>query len=175
MTYSDVHGCRAITLTHGVIALVDDDVAETIGRFSWYANNFGGRRWYAVKTGSDKVLMHKAILPVANGMDVDHRKHHPMSDLLIDNRRANLRESTRSQNMQNADIRTDNKSGFKGVTWDASRGKWSASLMLNYKRVALGRFDSKIEAALAYDRAAEQTFGEFAKTNASLGRYDMAA
>ena len=36
-----------------------------------------------------------------------------------DNRFCNLRLSTRAQNMQNFRIRPDNKSGVKGVYWDA--------------------------------------------------------
>lgn len=99
-----------------------------------------------------------------------------MDDRLIDNRRANLRPGTRVQNMRNSDIRSDSQSGFKGVTWDASRGKWLASLTMNYKNIYLGRYSDKVEAAKAYDAAAEKFFGEFAKTNEQLGRYqDMAA
>lgn len=179
--YSAAHSSWAIPLTRGVIALVDQDVAETLGKFNWYANNLSGIRWYAMRKGNDqnwneKTLMHKAILPVDASLDVDHLHHYRMADLLIDNRRANLRPGTRMQNMQNADIRLDNKSGFKGVTWDASRNRWLASLTVNYKHIHLGRFLDRTEAALAYDRAAIERFGEYAKTNAQLGRYqDLAA
>ena len=36
----------------------------------------------------------------------------------------NLRLSTKSENMMNVDLRSDNKSGHKGVTWDKVRGRW---------------------------------------------------
>jgi hypothetical protein len=172
--YSQVHSSWAIPLTRGVIALVDKDIAETLGRFNWYANNLGGIRWYALRAGdrqnwNARILMHKAILSVEEDEDVDHREHYPMSDKLIDNRRTNLRPTSRMENMRNASIRLDNKSGFKGVTWDAARNRWAASLTINYKRISLGRFEDKLEAALAYDRAAIEWFGEHAKTNEQLG------
>lgn len=172
--YSQVHSSWAIPLTRGVIALVDEDVAETLGQHNWYANHLGGIRWYALRAGDNKnwnvkILMHKLILPAPAGSDVDHQEHYALADCLIDNRRANLRITSRMENMRNASIRLDNQSGFKGVTWDASRNKWAASLMINYKRVYLGRFVDKLEAALAYDRGAIKMFGEHAKTNEQLG------
>lgn len=174
--YSTVHSSWAIPLTRGVIALVDEDISESLGCFNWYANNVGGIRWYAMRNANpqnwnEKTLMHRVILPVASDEDVDHIKHYPLADLLIDNRKSNLRPGTRMQNMQNADLRRDNQSGFKGVTWDAARGKWLSSLMINYKNKYLGRYSDKIEAARAYDAAAIEHFGEFAKTNESLGLY----
>lgn len=178
--YSEEHSSWAIPLTQGVIALVDEDVAQALGQFYWSARDCNGIRWYATRSSSaengwKRILMHKEILPTDGDLDIDHRHHYDKSDLLVDNRRANLRVGTRMQNMQNADIRRDNQSGFKGVTWDASRGKWAASLMINYKRKALGRYSDKIEAAKAYDRAALEHFGEFAKTNAHLGLYQSQA
>ena len=172
--YSKAHSSWAIPLTRGVIALVDEDIAETLGRYNWYANNLSGIRWYALRAGDNKdwnvkILMHKVIMPADLGADIDHREHYPLASKMLDNRRDNLRISNRMENMQNASLRTDNKSGYKGVTWDASRNKWAASLMINYKRISLGRYADKLDAALAYDRAAEEIFGEYARTNKQLG------
>ncbi len=42
-----------------------------------------------------------------------------------DNRISNLRLVTHSENMQNRKIQKNNKSGYRGVSWDAKYGKWS--------------------------------------------------
>lgn len=82
-----------------------------------------------------------------------------------DNRWRNLRAATQSTNMANASRRCTNRSGFKGVHFDAAKSKWQATLTHDYKRHFLGRYDDKIEAAKAYDRGAKKHFGEFARLN----------
>ena len=70
-----------------------------------------------------------------------------------DNRLVNLRLATRLQQMRNRTA--------KGYTWDKNRGKWSAGIHVNGKRIHLGRFNTKEEAAAAYDKAARELFGDF--------------
>jgi hypothetical protein len=90
--------------------------------------------------------------------DIDHINGEP-----TDNRIANLREATRSQNQANSRIRKDNSSGSKGVIWERRRQKWEAQIRVNGKRRHLGYFTCKEEAARAYAAAAKQAFGEFAR------------
>lgn len=75
-----------------------------------------------------------------------------------DNRIENLREATRSENAQNIAMFSTNTSGFKGVSYDSSRGKWAAKIgILGLgKQKTLGRFPSAEEAAKAYAKAAAQ-------------------
>lgn len=82
-----------------------------------------------------------------------------------DNRRSNLRLCSLAENNRNGSIRSNNNSGFKGVSWDKARGKWQAGIGLNGTRKALGRFDSAEDAARAYDAAALANYGEFAALN----------
>lgn len=84
------------------------------------------------------------------------------------NRIKNLRKSTRSQNMANTNPRTNTQSGFKGVVADKNR--WLARITVNYKRIRIGLFSTKKEAAAAYAKAAQHYFGEFSRTdNAANG------
>lgn len=53
-------------------------------------------------------------------------------------------------------VRATNTSGLKGVSWDKSRKKWQATITKNYKQVALGRYDTKEEAAAAYEKACRE-------------------
>lgn len=81
------------------------------------------------------------------------------------NRIENLREATAAQNAWNTGARSWSKSGVKGVSWDKSRGKWFASIFVNRKQIALGRYDAIEDAARAYEAAALRFHGEFANTS----------
>lgn len=76
-----------------------------------------------------------------------------------DNRIANLREVTHVQNMQNREKLPTNTSGFKGV--NRHEGRWVARILVNKKRVHLGRFDTPEEAYQAYLQAAHKFHGQF--------------
>lgn len=81
-----------------------------------------------------------------------------------DNRWANLRAADKRGNACNTGVRTDNKSGFKGVCWDKARGRWRADIRLPHTRKHLGMFTDPKEAHAAYSRAAVTHFGPFART-----------
>jgi hypothetical protein len=74
----------------------------------------------------------------------------------------NLREATRSENGGNSRRRSDNVSGAKGVRLD--RGKWVAQITVAGKICRLGTFNTLEAAAAAYEAAAIERFGEFART-----------
>lgn len=65
-----------------------------------------------------------------------------------DNRIENLRDVSKSVNLRNSRLKTNNTSGFNGVT--RSKGDfWIAQANINHRRVYLGSFSSRIEAANA--------------------------
>lgn len=82
-----------------------------------------------------------------------------------DNRIENLREATSSENKYNVGLRADNTSGYKGVHWFKTRSRWRAEIKQCGKSLNLGYFDTPEEAALAYDTAARQLHGAFARLN----------
>ena len=82
-----------------------------------------------------------------------------------DNRISNLREATRSQNAMNQKLRVDSSSGYKGVTFDKRYKKWGARIKKNGVSYYLGSFDSPEKAAMAYNDATIDKYGEFAKLN----------
>jgi hypothetical protein len=82
-----------------------------------------------------------------------------------DNRWCNLREATRSQNKANAPANRRNKSGFKGVHFDTSRGKWLAQIVVAGRHYHLGRFEKAEEAHTAYSEATRRLNGEYARAS----------
>jgi hypothetical protein len=77
------------------------------------------------------------------------------------NRWRNLRLASRSENSRNRGAQKNNKSGFKGVSWDSSNQKWRAIIYVDGKKIALGRFSCPVAAHQAYSEAAESFHGQF--------------
>lgn len=76
--------------------------------------------------------------------EVDHA-----NGIRSDNRWANIRSVSRSENTKNRKRRSDNTSGVMGVCFRKDNGKWRAKININGKRVTLGQFKTKEEAVTA--------------------------
>jgi hypothetical protein len=157
---------RRITLGEGLFTIVDQKDFYQLNNFRWCAKG-DGQCIYAVRfvIEADKrakiVTMHREMMDAPPGLLVDHKN----GDTL-DNRRTNLRLATRSQNMSNRrKMKTKTSSQYIGVCFDKRSGRWIAKINHNNKKIWLGRFDSEIEAAKAYDQAAKKYHGEFARLN----------
>jgi len=92
--------------------------------------------------------------------EIDHRRGVAAGDGI-----ENLRLATRSRNMANARLYCTNTSGFKGVGFRSRRDRWEARLKVRGHRIHLGYFDTAGAAARAYDAAAKEHFGDFARLN----------
>lgn len=79
------------------------------------------------------------------------------------NRIANLRVATSSQNKANTSLRITNTSGFKGVRWHRQRRRWEARITVSGREISLGLFDEREAAHAAYLAAAHSYFGSFAR------------
>lgn len=102
-----------------------------------------------------------AWLYVHGAWPVDQIDHINLSKK--DNRIANLRECTMSQNKANSALSSNNTSGFKGVAWCKNLKKWRAYLRFSGKRISLGYYHTPSDAHAAYCKAATEYFGEFAR------------
>ena len=153
---------KQIELTQGQYAIVDDDDFEELNQYNWYFNNgYAVRAVTVPKSKQKKQLMHRLITNCPADMDVDHINHDK-----LDNRKSNLRICSTSENMQNQKLRTHVKTSvYKGVCFNKQAGKWMALIGLDNKQKHLGSFIDEIDAAIAYNVAAIEMFGEFALLN----------
>jgi hypothetical protein len=145
-----------VPLAGGKYAIVDACDVERVSNYSWSAAAHGGAVAYAGggRANAKLIYMHRMITDAPEGSLVDHRNRNT-----LDNRRANLRLATRTQNAANM----DRGSRWKGIR--KCRERWAAQITLKGENRYLGTFDSPEEAAKAYDTAARELFGEFALLN----------
>jgi hypothetical protein len=143
-------------------AIVDDDRSD-LKEIRWYplvvGRSPGNRKVYAqgcVQSfdGPSKrnILMHRHILNVQRGVKVDH-----INGDTLDNRQANLRKATTSQNGQNRKgAASHSKTGVRGV-FLLKEGGYRAEVIVNGERAYSTRFKSLAEAEAAVV-AARQRF-----------------
>jgi len=154
---------KQITLTQGKVALVDDADYEWLSQWSWCALHYRGKCgdiWYAKraveKPKHKTFLMHREIAARLELPEVDHKDHDGLN-----NQRFNLRPCTGTQNQGNRRKEPWRTSQFKGVSFYRQTGRWRVYV----EHTHVGFFKDEIEAACAYDAAAVQHLGEFAKLN----------
>jgi len=183
---------RWIPLTQGKYAIVDPEDYGWLNKYKWHAANMRHTFYVerVVRAGKAKkqvtIKMHREVfrracvvcpsryelsyvdvssgelLDIPDWLFVDHINHNG-----LDNRKANLRLATRTENNRNR--RKFNKPGrtsrFKGVSRRKGSKRWSANIWLDGRQKSLGHFDDEIEAACAYDTAACKFHKEFAVLN----------
>lgn len=154
---------RVIPLTKGFFATVDDEDFEWLSAWKWsvICGDRGSGPYAAMYAKSSSAIrMHRLITGAAAGQFVDHINGDP-----LDNRRANLRLCTMSENNRNK-RRSRNKFGeYKGVFWMTKRQTWKAMICVDRRRIHLGSSKDPVAMAHLYDRAAREHFGEFACVN----------
>lgn len=162
---------REIKLSRGFISIIDEQDFEEISKHKWYAQLTRGknRHVYAARASTreekdggsgQQIRMHRQILcPKKNEM-IDH-----INGNTLDNRRANLRVCSRSQNACNSVKIASASSTFKGVYFNRDTQKFHSSITVSGKLYYLGSFDNAADAALQYDKFAIFIQGEFSKLN----------
>lgn len=163
------------------------DYCPTTGALRWkqerpvshFKNTRGAKLWHSRYAGTivackdtygyiqaglsgRRHLAHRIIWEMMNGAipkgcEIDH-----VNGVRDDNRIENMRIATHEQNMRNTRLRSDNKTGYKGVR--LRDGIWVASIKKAGKHIHVGHFETAEDAHRAYCVAAAMLHGEYART-----------
>lgn len=159
---------KEIPLTQGHVALVDDADFEAVNAFKWGSQKrgrclYGARTVYKDDGSRTTLYLHQFLMGTMAGK-VDHKDGNGLN-----NQRYNLRPATDTQNKQAFQHKRKNTfSCYRGVSCYARGDKFEAKISVNKKTLHLGTFTNETDAALAYDAAAREFFGEFASPNFKL-------
>lgn len=155
--------CKTFHLPTDELVIIDDDDFDRVMKVRWRLNKMPRGKKYARGTIYRKIggvlkqidfSLHDFIMNPEKGLMVDHRNGHG-----LDNRKANLRVITRSQNCRALRAKKSGcSSKYRGVSWAKHARKWAAQLSVGCrakrKSINLGYFDTEIEAAIAFNKAA---------------------
>jgi hypothetical protein len=141
---------------HEKIMLDNEDV-ERVSKYNW---NWKGQSSDVLSTEiNGKVTsMGRFLLGYDGLLQVDHKDRNNLNY-----QKGNLRVANAQQQRANSGPMGLNT--YKGVSWFKTRKCWRATIKVNGIQKHLGYFDSEENAAKAYDKAAKQYFGEYARLN----------
>lgn len=157
-------GWVALPLNRGHSTLVDTVDEEIARPYSWHVNV---TKWtsyavtnFTVDGNRTSLKLHRLIMGCYDpAIIIDHKNGNG-----LDNRRSNLRYATKAENCRNARPQ-GGSSQFKGVHWKKELKGWYAQIGTNGSTRALGLYATEEDAARAYNDAAAELHGEFARLN----------
>lgn len=149
-----------VPLTQGYAALIDEEDAGRVLVSKWTVFKTGKLVYAYRKQEGKSLLLHRFLLGAQPGDIVDHIDGNGLNNV-----RDNLRLVTAQQNNFNQGKGAGRSSQYKGVYWDADRGRWVAQIKHNQRVFYLGSYPCEEDAALARDAKARELFGEFARLN----------
>jgi hypothetical protein len=148
-----------------MFAVVDAADYKWLSQWKWSATTRRGGTSYAVRVDSNgtTIFMHRAILGLNAG---DRRLSDHIDRNKLNNIRPNLRICNPAENGRNCGKHRNNRSGFKGVSWDRVSKRWQVHIRIgsgrSRKRIKLGNYSNPEAAHVAYCAAAKRFHGEFA-------------
>ena len=163
-----MHISRTITKRNGQTfeVILDAEDGSFFDSKSWHVVQKGKLlKSFYVRESTTNAYLHRMLIGASSSDIIDHKNANS-----LDNQKANLRRCDAVENMRNCRTFISSKSSiYKGVSWSSRGQNWRTSLYGTHagKSIRLfdGYFASEFEAAKAYDQAAKELFGQFARFN----------
>jgi len=139
------------------------NIRKTGIRYNTVAGNIHPKNGHIyIRIDKQKYLAHRLVWLWHHGEFPDQFIDH-IDGNRTNNKIENLRAATITQNNQNSKLRITSKTGFKGVTYIASRKKYWARVIAFKRQYSLGYFDTPEQAHEAYKVGATKHHKEFAR------------
>ena len=151
------------------VVLVDEEFLDFVSKYSWTISGAGyvSTKIRNVDQKIEMIYLHNIILTSVDGKEPDH-----INGNKLDNRKINLRLSSRKENCQNRpkmnSEKRDLSSKYKGVSKTSKGRKWRARISVDGIPTLIGYFDDEIDAARAYNEAALRHHKKYAKLNENI-------
>lgn len=150
---------KTIYARNGEAIIVDDVDFKWLSLHKWHLSGKG----YAIcgvynpiTKKTEKHRMQRMIMQASKGQLVDHKDRNKLN-----NQRSNLRFATRTENMFNSKLPSNNTTGYKWICWDKARRKYHVSTKINQKKINVGRYATLEEAIVAVRCKVLPLMGEF--------------
>lgn len=152
-----------LDLTKGYQAKLDPEDYEQAKMLNWQCQvgKYTQYAWSGCRP--NRIGLHRFIMKPSPDMCVDH-----INGDGLDNRRCNLRICTHAQNMIN--VRRKPRNLMRGV-FQKTKTTYYSLISDNGKPKYLGSYRSELDAAIAYNMAAKELYGEFAILNIVQGNH----
>ena len=144
---------------NGYVVQFDDVDIDLIKQHGWRGVNRNYGCYVTTDINYKSQYLHRMLMTPKEGLEIDH-----VDGNGLNNRRNNLRVCTHAENSRNIHS-VIGASKDKVVYWRKERSRWVARIKVNYEVKWLGSFADEIDAAMAYNNAAVEHFGQFAQLN----------
>lgn len=167
---------------------VDDEDVERIMQNKWHLHRSKRHLDLGIyyflssackSTGMPDMRLHRFIMNAPDGYVVDHINRDTLNC-----HKSNLRITTQTQNIFNRGHQKNNKSGNRGIYYNATDGQWNISFVINGKHPSY-RFSTKESAQCAAEwiihnlltdrdvNSVKDTYGEFPETYSENALKDL--
>lgn len=153
----------------GYDVIIDKEDIHLIVNHKWSVNKRDllryGLYYFICRIGVEIVPLHRHILGCKwkDGNIVDH-----INGNTLDNRKTNLRLCNKSQSQMNRGKPSNNKTGFKGVSYRKDKGRYEGRIKVNGKTVHLGYTNTAKESYERYVEAAKKHYGVFFREESAI-------
>lgn len=144
-----------------------EDIQKLIDlNWHWHVSyKKNSQSWYveaSVYRGNGQInktyYLHKVLTGAVLGQYVDHKNNNT-----LDNRKDNLRVTENKKNTRNRKSKnSNNKSGYRNVSWNSREDCWIVQLQINGKNTILDKFNDVDEAGVFAEKMRKEYYGEFA-------------
>lgn len=151
---------KYVNIANTTIKAMVDDEDRDLKYYKWRLHPRGYVQTTFPNYGD--AYMHRVVMErvVGRALETYEQVDH-INGVKTDNQRDNLRLANNAQNNQNRPKQSNNTTGYRGVSFNSRLNRYRATIQNKH----LGYFDTAKEAALAYNDAAIELFGEFAHPN----------